>query len=202
MDSEESGNKAPEEHQKTDQPSSDPDEVHYTVLATERKLNIPQNDQWKTPLIVHDCQDSDPESMVGTTGTFSLHLNTQRLNTHVSQQELDLELIMSCKVMVKKSESSCFELNKLSITPSAFMDYVENKKRADSKPTVTTEEGREDYSRVSRVYNDTMLVLQKHSVPIHTHKERNCEELPRKIKDEKSFPAKDAADAQDYVTTM
>ncbi|XP_036455006.1 prolactin receptor b [Colossoma macropomum] len=205
--SEEFGSTTSQEHQKKDHLSSDPEDgVRFDNLCTVKELNIIQTDTCKRPAVVHDRQDCDTKSTPGIsqtlTGTFSSQLNIQHSNSTVPQQELDPDQAGS----QIKSEYSCmssFDQNNASVIPNGFMEYVEENERQDCKLTSTTEGGEgEDYSKVSGVYSDSVLVLQKARDPIHKHKERNCDDLHKKIKGEKTLSAKDVADTQDYVTTM
>ncbi|KAI4901694.1 hypothetical protein NFI96_029238, partial [Prochilodus magdalenae] len=209
--SEDSGSKASQEHLMKDHLSSDPEAgLHFHNLSKEKELHIIQTDRWKRPAIEHDCQDCDPESTPETsqtlTGAFSSQLHTQHSN-HLSrheepQQELgrDGSQITSRVIMVENSNTSRFEENKANIIPNGFMEYVEDKERQDC--TMTPKPDGEDYSKVSGVYSDSVLVLQKTRPHIHKHTERHCDDLHQKIKGKELFPDKDVADTQDYVDTM
>lgn len=65
------------------------------------------------------------------------------------------------------SDSKC---EHVSITPARFTGYVEvNKEKRDQKPLVG-----EDYSMVSDVISDNILVLQD-SIPVQGHKKVKCD---------------------------
>ncbi|KAL7836670.1 hypothetical protein AOLI_G00279540 [Acnodon oligacanthus] len=188
--------------------SLDPEDgVHFDSLSTEKELNIIQTDRCKRTAIVHDNQECVTKSIPGIlqtlTGTFSSQLNIQHSN-HLSTHEVPHQELNSQQD--PQSEYSCmssFDQNNASILPNGFMEYVEDNERQDSKLTPTAEGGEgEDYSKVSGVYSDSVLVLQKARNPIHKHKERNGDNLHKKIKDEKCLSAEGVADTQDYVATM
>ncbi|XP_026858632.2 prolactin receptor b isoform X2 [Electrophorus electricus] len=129
------------------------------------------------------------------------HLN--HLSTHDGAlQKLDQESpqIKPQKGMVRNSQTSCtssFKQNDALFTPNGLMEYVEDMESQDCKRIPTAEEG-ENYSKVSGIYSDRVLVLQKDSIPIHTHKEGNCGDLNKKIRDETISQAKET---QEYVGT-
>ncbi|XP_072520811.1 prolactin receptor b [Salminus brasiliensis] len=189
-DSEGAGSKVPHEHQKTGQLSSaSEDEVHYSNLSTE-KLNLIQIDRWKRPAILRDCQDCDPEftpSQTFTGGT-QVSLQEAELDQHGSQ-------ITSCKIMIKN-----FEKDTISVGPSGLVEYVD-KDRQNCKLKPTTEEEGENYSKVSGVYCDRVLVLQKDSIPAHTLT-KICDDRHKNIKGEKPSPVKELTNTQDYVGSV
>ncbi|XP_066513527.1 prolactin receptor-like isoform X1 [Hoplias malabaricus] len=199
--------KSAQEHQKKDQVSSDIENgVDCSSLSTEN-LNSVQSDRWIRTVTPY--QECDPESTPGILrGNHSSQLNNQQahlLSTHeIPLQALDPDqegsLITSGKEMFKNPQSSCPNLkqNNNSSNLNGLMEYVD-KETHHGKHNLTTEDG-EDYSKVSGVYSDMMLVLQKHSNL--NLKETACDDHHKKIMGAKTSPAKDIANAQeDYVDT-
>ncbi|XP_026858629.2 prolactin receptor b isoform X1 [Electrophorus electricus] len=208
-DIEQSGNDVAQESTNGDQHTSDCKGRVCCSLPTENTLKK-QSDRWKRSAFVHDHKVSDRESVAGPSQTFSgifsslpdvQHLN--HLSTHDGAlQKLDQESpqIKPQKGMVRNSQTSCtssFKQNDALFTPNGLMEYVEDMESQDCKRIPTAEEG-ENYSKVSGIYSDRVLVLQKDSIPIHTHKEGNCGDLNKKIRDETISQAKET---QEYVGT-
>ncbi|XP_007230080.3 prolactin receptor b [Astyanax mexicanus] len=204
-DPEGTGTKAPQEHpehQKTHQhSSSDPaDEFHYSYLSTEEQLNLIHTDRWKRSAFVSDCQYCDPETTCGTRQTF-----TGGAQTTLQRPERDEGGSHSTS---GKTKLKNFDKDTVSTGPNGLEEYVDVTDRQDCKLKPTTEEeeeeeeegGEENYSKVSGVYCDSVLVLQKgSSTPIQTLTKKNCDDPQKKIKGEKPSTVKDLSNTQDYV---
>ncbi|KAB5528492.1 hypothetical protein PHYPO_G00140800 [Pangasianodon hypophthalmus] len=188
-DGENPGSKDCEERQVTDQNTSD--------QKTRNKLNITDHsDKWKLP--AHNCQDSDPESQ------HSNHFSTCNVLQHKADIYQNGPWVICHKNMARSSQTSCtcsVEENEISVTPDGLMKCAEQKQRADCKQKLTIEQA-EDYSKVSGIYRETVLVIQKDSSPVQRHKKRNNDYPSKKIKTEITSSAKDSTDTQEYVATL
>lgn len=193
-DGEKVGSKACEERQVTDQNTSD--------QKTWNELNITDpRDKWKLPALAHNCQDSDAESTALNT---SQHFNTYSM----PQQKPDIyqngPWVISPKNMAGSSQTSrtlSVEQNEISITPDGLPEYAEQKHKVDYEQKLTTEQ-EQDYSKVSGIYRESVLVIQKDSSPVQRHKRRNNDDPSRKLKTEITSSAKDFTDTQEYVATL
>ncbi|XP_076853914.1 prolactin receptor b [Brachyhypopomus gauderio] len=176
----------------------------------ENTLKKQQSDEWKRSAFSHDQKTSDSEPTPGPSQTFSemfstipdvQHLN--HLSTHdVPQQKLnqDTPQIGPQKSMVRNSQSNCtssFKQNDTLVTPAGLVEYVEDVESPDCKLVRASDEG-ENYSKVSGIYSDRVLVLQEDSRcgSIHTHNERN---LDKKMRVEMVSQAKEVTETQEYV---
>lgn len=82
-----------------------------------------------------------------------------------------------------------------------LMRCAEQKQKADLKQQLTVEQ-KEDYSKVSGIYRETVLVIQKDSTSVQRHKLRNNDGPSKKIKTEITFSMKGFTDPQGYVATV
>lgn len=189
-DSENPGSKACQDksRQVTDQNTSN--------QKTWNKLNITDHsDQWKLP--AHNCQDSDPESTA---------LNTSQ-HSNVPQHKPDIyqngPCVISHKSMARSSPTSCTCNVEQNVEQNdGLMEYAEQKQRADCKQMLIIEQ-EEDYSKVSGIYRETVLVIQKDNSPVQRHKKTNNDNDPsKKIKNETTSSAKDSTNTQEYVAAL
>lgn len=130
------------------------DTVHYcNTSRTHRiwnKLNTRQCLHWKRPA-VHNDQDSDPQSTCLYRSSDTFYQSGHREGTVVDSNDQ----IKSEKDSVGNSQSFSDEQNGL-------QEYAEERPGADCKINPTTQE-KEDYSKVSGIYSDVVLVLEKDS---------------------------------------
>ncbi|XP_053337163.1 prolactin receptor b [Clarias gariepinus] len=154
---------------------------------TWNELNIADHsDKQKFPVLAHNCQNSDPESTALNTPQHSNQYSTY----DVPQQKPDI----SHENMASSSETSCtcnHEQNQVCVTPYGLM---EQKPKEDCKQKLTIEK-EEDYSKVSGIYSETVLVIQKDSSPLQRHKTMNNDPC-------KKTKIKDSTDPQEYVATL
>lgn len=184
-DGENPGSKACEERQVTDQNTSD--------QKTRDKLNITDHgDQWKLSALAYNCQDSDPESTA---------LNISQHSNHFSTCSVPQHGVISHKNIARSAQTSYIcsvEQNEVSVIPDGLMEYVEQKQRADCQQKLTIKQ-EEDYSKVSGIYSETVLVIQKDSSPVQRHKKRSNDDSSKKIKNEITSSDKHSIDTQEYV---
>lgn len=189
-DSENPGSKACQDksRQVTDQNTSN--------QKTWNKLNITDHsDQWKLP--AHNCQDSDSESTA---------LNTSQ-HSNVPQHKPDIyqngPCVISHKNMARSSPTSCTCNVEQNVEQNdGLKEYAEQKQRADCKQKLIIEQ-EEDYSKVSGIYRETVLVIQKDNSPVQRHKKTNNDNDPsKKIKNETTSSGKDSTDTQEYVAAL
>lgn len=198
LDSENPESKVCEEQQVTEQNSKD-----ISNQKTLNKLNITDHsDQWKLPALVHNCQDSDSESAALNT---CQHFSTYRVPQYnIPDIYQNGPWVISYKDMESSSQTSCtcsIEQNEVSVTPDGLMEDAEPKQKADCKRKLTVKQ-QEDYSQVSGIYRETVLVIQKDSSPVQRHTKRNDDDPGKKTKTEITSSAKDSTDTQEYVVTL
>ncbi|KAF7687366.1 prolactin receptor b [Silurus meridionalis] len=164
------------------------------------KLNISDHiDKWKLPALTLNCQDSDPES---TAVNASNHFSP----CDVPQQKPDIyqngPWVISQKDMARSSQISCAcsaEQNEVSITPDRLKEEMEEEQRVECKQKHTIKP-EEDYSKVSGIYRENVLVIQKDSSPVQRHTKKNNGEPSKDY--EITFTAKEPTDPQEYVATL
>ncbi|XP_062874382.1 prolactin receptor b [Trichomycterus rosablanca] len=203
-DSETSESKAPQKYQETDHNfSHHEDGVHCcNTASTQRiwnKLNTTQSLQWKRPA-VHNCQGSDHEStsLYASLDTFY----TQDVNHQQRMVVYQNSQIKSEKDLVRNCRSSCISsMEQNELCPDGFEEYAKEKHRADCKLNPTTQE-KEDYSKVSGIYSDIVLVLEKDSSTIDMHKGKNHECPSKEIHGKSIHPDKVGTHSQDYMVTL
>ncbi|KAF4074465.1 hypothetical protein AMELA_G00239550, partial [Ameiurus melas] len=203
-DSENPGSKACQDksQQVTDQNTSD--------QKTWNKLNITDHsNHWKLPALAHNCQDSDPESTALNT---SQHLNVPQHKPDIYQNG---PCVISHKHMARSSPTFCTcnveqnveqkveqNVEQKAEQNDGVMVYTEQKQRADCKQKLMIEQ-EEDYSKVSGIYREIVLVIQKDNSPVQRHKKTNNDDDPRKkIKNKNISSAKDSTDTQEYVAAL
>lgn len=189
-DSENPENKNCEERQVTDKNSSD-----QKIWS---KLNITDHsDEWKFPALAHNCHDSDAKST-------SQHFNTYSMTQHKPDIYQNGPWVISHKNMARSSQTSHtsnVEQTEVAITPDGLMEYAEQNQKLDSKQKLTIEL-QEDYSKVSGIYRETVLVIKKDSSPVQRHQKRISDDLNRKTKTEITSSAKSFTDSPGYVSTL
>lgn len=201
LDSEEEdenpGSKAYEERQVTDQNTPD--------QKTWNKLNITDHsDKWKLSALAYNCQDSDPESTALNIPQHSNHFSTCSVPQHKPDIYQNGSGLISHKNIARSAQTSytcSVEQNEINVTPGGLMEYVERKQMANCKQKLTIEE-EEDYSKVSGIYRETVLVIQKDSSPVQRHKKRNNDGPSKKIKNEITSSDKNSIDTQEYLATF
>lgn len=164
------------------------------------KLNISDDrDKWKLPSLTHDCQDSNPKFTSLNTTQESDHF----ISYSVAQHEPDIyqngPWVIYHKNLTRSSQTCSAEQNEVSATPAGLMEHSEQKQTADCKQKHTIQQ-EEDYSKVSGIYRETVLVIQKDSSPVQKHKKRNNDEPSKQI--EISSSAKKPTGIQEYIATL
>lgn len=189
-DSENPGSKTCEIRQVTEQNTSDP--------KIWNKLNVTdQRDKWKLAALAKNGQDSDLESTAFNT---SQHFTTYK----VPQYNKPDIYQNGPRVISRKIMTSCTcsaEQNEVRATPVGLMEYAEQKQKAGCKQKLTVEQ-KEDYSKVSGIYRETVLVIEKGNSPVQRHKKRKNDDPSKKIKTEITSSAKDSPDTQEYVAAL
>lgn len=197
LDSENPESKVCEKWQVTEQNSED-----ISNQKAWNKLITDHSDQWKLPALVHNGQDSDPESVALNT---CQHFSTYRVpHYNIPDIYQNGPWVKSQKDMERSSQTSCtcsVEQNEVSVTPDGLMEHAEPKQKADCKRKLTVKQ-QEDYSQVSGIYRETVLVIQKDSSPVQRLTKRNDDDPGKKTKTEITSSAKDPTDTQEYVVTL
>lgn len=187
-ESENPENKTCEERQVTDQNSSD-QKIWSKNNITDHKC--------KYPALSHNCHDSDAKAT-------SEHFNTYSM----PQQKPDIyqngPWVKPHKNMTRSSQTShtcSVEQNEVGIAPDGLMEYAVQNQKADCKQNLTIEP-EEDYSKVSGIYRETVLVIEKDSSPVQRHQKRIGDDPKIKTETEKPSSDKDFTNTQGYVTTL
>ncbi|KAK3514663.1 hypothetical protein QTP70_021582 [Hemibagrus guttatus] len=166
------------------------------------ELNVTDHsDKWNLPALAYSCQDADPESTALSTSQHSDHFSTYSVPQHKSDIYQNSPWGISHKNTARRSQICAVELNDVSVTPAGLMEYAEQKQWADCKQNLTIEQ-EEDYSKVSGIYRETVLVIQKDSSPVQRHEKRSNDDPSKKLKLQITSSDKDPTDIQDYVAAL
>ncbi|XP_058231371.1 prolactin receptor b isoform X2 [Hemibagrus wyckioides] len=188
-ESENPGSKAYAERQATAQSASD-QKAWNELDVTDHKRNL--------PALAYNCQDSDPES---TASQHSDHFSTYSVPQNKPDIYQNSPWGIFHKNIARNSQTCDVEQNEVSITPAGLMEHADQKQKADCKQKLTKEQ-EEDYSKVSGIYSETVLVIQKDSSPVQRHEKRSNDDPSKKIKLQIASTDKDPTDIQDYVAAL
>lgn len=191
-ESENPGSKACAERQTTAQNTSD--------QRARNKLNLTDHSgKWKLPALAYNRQDSDPESTALNTSQQSDHFSTYSVLQHKPDIYQNGPCVIFHKNMALSSQTDSVEQNE--VTSAGLTECAEQKQRENCKQELTPEQ-EEDYSKVSGIYRETVLVIQKDSSPVLRHKMRSNDDPSKEIKLQFTSTFKDLTGNQDYVATL
>ncbi|TSM85966.1 prolactin receptor [Bagarius yarrelli] len=139
--------------------------------------------KWKLQGVSYKCQDSDPEFTASNSSIYSVPKPDIYQN--------------GPWVISHKNNVCVVEQTEDSVTPAGLRGYAEQKQMPDCRPKLSIKQ-EEDYSKVSGIYRETVLMIQKDNSPVQGHKKRNRNDLNKKI----TQSAEDPTDIQEYVASL
>ncbi|KAK2845635.1 hypothetical protein Q7C36_010489 [Tachysurus vachellii] len=166
------------------------------------KLNLTDHSgKWKLQALAYNHQDSDPESTALNTSQHPDHFSTYSVLQHKPDIYQNDPCVIFHKNMASSSQTDSVEQNEIRVTSAGLTECAEQKQRENCKQELTTEQ-EEDYSKVSGIYRETVLVIQKDSSPVQRHKMRSNDDPSKEIKLQFTSTFKDLSGNQDYVATL